>query len=58
MVSQVLSRLREAIQVDLPMRALFEAPTVAKLAAVLEKQLLAEIEALSEAEARQLNSEV
>jgi amino acid adenylation domain-containing protein len=33
---QVMARLREAVQVEVPLRALFEAPTVASLALYLE----------------------
>ena len=44
---QVIARLREACQVDLPLRALFEAPTVAMLAERLTVALRAEPEALA-----------
>src|SRR5262249_15007759 len=33
---QVISRLRKALQIDVPLRALFEAPTVADLARYVE----------------------
>jgi NAD(P)-dependent dehydrogenase (short-subunit alcohol dehydrogenase family)/acyl carrier protein len=46
----LLSRLRQAFQVNLPLRAIFTASTVAELAVLLEELLLAEIEDLTETE--------
>ncbi|MEX0806421.1 MAG: phosphopantetheine-binding protein [Candidatus Binatia bacterium] len=70
LATQVMARAREAFQVDLPLRALFEAPTVADLALRVERSIphagdfeelarsLAEVEALSDEEIeRQLEKE-
>jgi hypothetical protein len=51
---RVISRIREAFQIDLPLSSIFEAPTVAELAQMIERQLIAEIEQLSETEAATL----
>jgi len=53
---RIVSELRKAFQIDLPVRALFDAPTVAKLSTYIKEHLIAEIEALSDEEARQLVS--
>ena len=42
--AQVTARLRERFAIDLPLRALFDAPTVARLAAGIEQAVLADIE--------------
>ncbi len=46
-----MARIAEAFQLALPLRVLFEAPTVAQLAVVVERELLAQIESLSDEEA-------
>jgi polyketide synthase PksN len=47
---RVLARLREQFQVELPADALYTAPTVSEMAALIEAVLLAEIESMSEEE--------
>ncbi len=64
LATQVLSRVRDALHVQLPLHAIFDAPTVAELAAVIDQvreeqqesskldQILREIEAISADDAR------
>src|ERR1051326_269763 len=56
MVVQVISRVRETVQVELSMAWFFETPTVAGVAERIEHVLLEEISALSDEEARSLAS--
>ena len=51
---RIVSELRRAFQIDLPIRALFDAPTVAELASYIKKLITAEIDALTEEEAEHL----
>jgi hypothetical protein len=66
LASRVISRLRKALHVDVPVRAIFEAPTIAELNAWIGRQglqgmaseaalrLLEEVEGLSEEDARRM----
>ncbi|MFJ6015094.1 amino acid adenylation domain-containing protein [Streptomyces sp. NPDC092952] len=48
--AQVIARIQEEFDVELPLRAVFERPTVARLAEAVEEAVTAEIETLTEAE--------
>ena len=54
LMTQVLSRVREAFQAELPMRRFFEGPTISALAAAIEELLVEEISRLSDDEAKRL----
>jgi acyl carrier protein len=54
LVMQVISRVREAFQVDLPMRRFFETPVIANLASVIHDLVLENIGDLPEDEANRL----
>ncbi len=51
---RVLSRLRTAFGVDIPLRRLFETSTIEQLAIVIEELLIEQMEGLSDEEARTL----
>jgi amino acid adenylation domain-containing protein len=50
--TQVIGRVRDAFGVELPLRALFEHPTVASIAAEVERLILAKLGAMDPAEAQ------
>jgi amino acid adenylation domain-containing protein len=54
LATRLASRVREAFGIELPLRAIFENPTVAELAGPIEELVLADIDALSEEEAQAL----
>ena len=55
LATQVMTRVREAFGVEVPLRALFEKGTVAELALVVEEMLIEEIEELSAGEVKELS---
>ena len=54
MAMQLVSKLREAFRIELPLRALFDAPTIEQLAGIVEEMLVAKLNELTEEEAQQL----
>ncbi len=48
MGTQLMTRLRQSFQIDIPLATLFEAPTIAELAMAIEMILIEEIEQLNE----------
>jgi amino acid adenylation domain-containing protein len=61
LATQVISRMRKAFQLEIPLRSLFESPTVSELAEWIERateaetnKWLSELDALSEEEAQRL----
>jgi acyl carrier protein/NAD(P)-dependent dehydrogenase (short-subunit alcohol dehydrogenase family) len=51
---QIVSRIRERFDVEIPLKEIFSQPTVAHLVEVVEQRILSEVEELTEAEAEQL----
>jgi acyl transferase domain-containing protein/acyl carrier protein len=54
LATQIISRVREMFQLELPLKAIFEAPTIARFAVLIEDAIIAELESLTEEEALEL----
>jgi acyl carrier protein len=66
---QIVSRIRGAFSIEFPLRSLFEMPTIAEIAAMIEQnhakqasdpelaQILREVEAMTEEEAQKIVAE-
>jgi len=52
--TQLIARIRDTFGVELSLRSLFDAPTVAKLSAEIERLLVEKLEAMTEDEAQRL----
>ncbi len=52
--TQLIVKIRSTFGVDLALRTLFDAPTIAELSAEIEQQIIAKVENMSEAEAQAL----
>ncbi|HEX5727159.1 MAG TPA: KR domain-containing protein, partial [Longimicrobiaceae bacterium] len=54
LATQIISRVRALFRIDLRLAAIFEAPTVARMAELIEEAIIAELEALSDEDAAAL----
>ena len=52
--TQVIARLREAFNVEVPLLKLFDHPTVMDLAAEIERLMIAKLDSMSEEDAQRL----
>jgi amino acid adenylation domain-containing protein len=52
--AQLLTKIRTAFGIDLPLRAVFDAPTIAALSSKIEREIVARVESMTEAEAQAL----
>src|SRR4051794_2238780 len=51
---QIIARVADTFGVDLPLRTLYDAPTVAELAIAIERLMLAKLEAMSDDEVQRM----
>jgi len=52
--AQLVIKIRNAFAVELPLRAIFDAPTIAALSQTIETHIIARVAAMTEAEAQAL----
>jgi len=57
LATQLASRLKNTFELTIPLRSLFEKPTVSEMALLIEKALIDEIDTLSDNEVQQLLEE-
>jgi phthiocerol/phenolphthiocerol synthesis type-I polyketide synthase E len=51
LATQIVARVRDLFHLELPLQTIFEAPTIARYAELIENTIIAELEALTEEEA-------
>jgi acyl carrier protein len=51
LATQIVARVRDLFHLDLPLQSIFEAPTIARYALLIEDAILSELEGLTEEEA-------
>ena len=54
MGAQLIAKIRETFSVDLPLRTLFDAPTIQGISAEVERLIYAKVAAMSESEAQSI----
>jgi acyl transferase domain-containing protein len=54
LATQIISRCRDSFGLDLPLKAIFEAPTISRFAVLVEDAIVAEIDQLTDEEALEL----
>jgi acyl carrier protein len=57
MITRVLARLRESLRIDLPMKVIFEAPTIAGFALLVENAMAEQLNGLTDEELQRLKEE-